>query len=555
MIYSPIWKDNILETTSTTLNYRIRDLEAVRFIDEGYTKAMPGQTGVTLCINNKVDDRLNPDFSVTHFPSVTNQVVSNPNAVRTFRVLNSSESDIGTYKFLYDWSYEDNWSGQSEHNMSETVNGHLDVRMKMMTTIYNSGETRIIYIKTDQPAYDPGSYLTFTILTPGTFKTQTPMDASGNPLAYYRINGGEWLTDYTTNGTEVIPGDIIEFKGYSKHPYRLGGGSCTYNVSGNLMSVVNGDNFSSLTDASDCSFGGFFQNQTNLISAEHLGLPATVLSDRCYQLMFSGCKSLTTAPVVLPATELTEGCYKEMFSGCKSLTKAPVLPAKTLDEECYNGMFWGCRSLTTAPELPATTLAVGCYENMFNSCSSLVNIPDLPATTLPSKCYSQMFVWCDSITTPPTMVISTAGSTSCYCMFAGCTALTSAPVLSATTVDYYCYDGMFQNCTSLTTAPVLPATVLGEGCYIGMFAGCASLTKAPDLPADELIKLCYFGMFSDCTSLNSVKCLATYIADGISTGGWLQNVSSSGTFVKASSMSGWRRGIDGIPNNWTITNA
>lgn len=150
MIYSPIWKDNILETTSTTLNYRIRDLEAVRFIEADYTKAMPGQTGVTLCINNKVDERLKPDFDYNvNISGITSQVIPNTWAVRTYRVLNSSESDIGTYKFLYDWSYEDNWSGQSEHNMSEPVNGHLDPRMKGMFTIYNTAQTSFDWMVTN----------------------------------------------------------------------------------------------------------------------------------------------------------------------------------------------------------------------------------------------------------------------------------------------------------------------------------------------------------------------------------------------------------------------
>ena len=37
-------------------------------------------------------------------------------------------------------------------------------------------------------------------------------------------------------------------------------------------------------------------------------------------------------------------------------------------------MFSGCRSLTTAPELPATTLATRCYYNMFQGCANLNTI-------------------------------------------------------------------------------------------------------------------------------------------------------------------------------------
>ena len=64
-------------------------------------------------------------------------------------------------------------------------------------------------------------------------------------------------------------------------------------------------------------------------------------------------------------------CYEYMFYGCTSLTTAPELPATTLADYCYNGMFYGCTSLTTAPELPATTLASWCYSNMFNGCTKI----------------------------------------------------------------------------------------------------------------------------------------------------------------------------------------
>ena len=91
---------------------------------------------------------------------------------------------------------------------------------------------------------------------------------------------------------------------------------------------------------------------------------------RCYQGMFKGCTSLSTAPE-LPATILANFCYNNMFQGCTSLTTAPVLPATTLNYGCYGSMFWNCTSLTTAPALPATTLAPNCYSYMFRDCTRL----------------------------------------------------------------------------------------------------------------------------------------------------------------------------------------
>ena len=127
-------------------------------------------------------------------------------------------------------------------------------------------------------------------------------------------------------------------------------------------------------------------------------LPATILSERCYEGMFSGCTSLVSAPE-LPATTLAESCCNNMFKGCTSLvTVSEILPATTLVQRCYESMFSGCTSLVSAPELPATTLAESCCQNMFKGCKSLVTVPKiLPATTLVKGCYNSMFRYCSNL--------------------------------------------------------------------------------------------------------------------------------------------------------------
>lgn len=696
MIYSPIWKDNILETTSTTLNYRIRDLEAVRFIEASYTKAMPGQTGATLCINNKVDDRLKPDFGYNvNISGITSRVIPNTWAVKTYRVLDSSENDIGTYKFLYDWSYEDNWSGQTGHNMSIPVNGHIDPRMKEMLTIYNTAETSfnwvIVYdiqmevsrklitfsptggsetleVKcnadwtiTSMPSWlsadvtagtgvysamtptnvtfttqsnpndtkegvivfthNEGSvtvpviqygtyiavspltytfpasggstslaiesnldwtitsvpewltvsqlsgtsgttsvslsvnenmdyrqktatinvlcngvtinvaitqeeaeidmknrYLTFMVKSGGTInfvlRIVSPWTGSSRTISY-SINDGAWMSITSkTAGTSfnVSEGDVVRFKGnnsgYGSYEARnyyyinsFSGSTAEFDVCGNIMSLTNGDNFSGVTSlATSYTFVELFQH-CKIKDASGLVLPATTLAKGCYGDMFYACHSLTTPPE-LPATTLAEGCYGGMFASCVSLTTPPELPATVMKKGCYNGMFLWCHSLTSAPELPSTELAEECYYRMFEDTIALTTPPELPATTLAPGCYNMMFRY-----------------------------------------------------SRITTPPELPATTLAPSCYTQMFESCYSLTTAPELPANTLEENCYNAMFSSCTSLNNVKCLATDISASGCTKNWLSGVSSSGTFVKASSMSGWTTGVDGIPNNWTITNA
>ena len=94
---------------------------------------------------------------------------------------------------------------------------------------------------------------------------------------------------------------------------------------------------------------------------------------------------------------MADDCYNSMFFGCTSLTSAPALPATTLAVNCYASMFQNCESLTAAPSLPATTLADWCYASMFRGCTSLTSAPSLPATTLADDCYSYMFYGCEKI--------------------------------------------------------------------------------------------------------------------------------------------------------------
>ena len=88
-----------------------------------------------------------------------------------------------------------------------------------------------------------------------------------------------------------------------------------------------------------------------------------------------------------------------------------------------------------------------------------------------------------------------------------------------------------------------------------MFNGCTSLTTAPELPATTLTHQCYQSMFEGCTSLNSITCLATNIPVSNCTKNWVYNIAANSTFTKATSMTSWTEGINGIPSGWTVQDA
>lgn len=284
--------------------------------------------------------------------------------------------------------------------------------------------------------------LTFEAVTSGT--SITFINRASGPVTY-TVNGESTQTiaaDATTN-ISVNAGDKVCFYGdnatYSQvTKYSWGGPdepeeiyvssstiSCSADcyVYGNIMSLVNSIGFATATElTADYTFYELFCNYYN------------------YDYQYSGSfiKSHATKPLVLPATTLTEHCYESLFERCKSLTTSPVLPATTLTEGCYTKMFLFCDNLTTAPVLPSTSLAKSCYEEMFYQCKNLATAPDLPATTLEESCYRMMFD--------------------------GCTNLTTAPVLRAQTLVSECYFQMFNNCSKLNSVTCLATDISASRC-------------------------------------------------------------------------------------------
>lgn len=363
--------------------------------------------------------------------------------------------------------------------------------------------------------------LTFEITGDGIiyWKTKSGTPESSLRTIEYKKNNDEWKTiTSSTDGVSITvsSGDIVLFRAPQGVTYTtlsdtyetanfFSDCTCVFNVKGNVMSLLNANNFSTIY---------------------------TLTANLVFTCLFWNCTGLTDASkLILPADNLTLQCYREMFAKCSNLVGVPKLPAMSLGEGCYNGMFRECSKLTTVPKLPAITLVDSCYDFMFYRCTDLTDISELvlPATTLANYCYSQMFRECSKLTT--------------------------APELPAITLAKDCYNKMFFQCTSLTTAPKLSATILTEGCYYKMFYGCLSLTTAPELSATTLANRCYQGMFGWCTKLNYIKCLATNISATNCTETWVESVASSGTFIKPTSTD-WtsKTGISGIPSGWTVQN-
>ncbi len=204
-------------------------------------------------------------------------------------------------------------------------------------------------------------YLTFDVLTDGTIKWNSLGSGQAKTIEYSK-NNGAWtsITASTATTISVVTGDKVRFRGTnttyagSKSNYSgFEGGTANFNIEGNIMSLVYGDNFAnnSTLPNSTYAFCSIFK-KSNVVSAENL---------------------------ILPATTLTQYCYRAMFSFATLLTKAPALPATTLAKGCYWYMFEQT-AISTAPDLNATTLVAEAYGNMFNGCANLNYIKCLATT-------------------------------------------------------------------------------------------------------------------------------------------------------------------------------
>ncbi len=181
---------------------------------------------------------------------------------------------------------------------------------------------------------------------------------------HYTINDGQEQTiAKNTSGAydiEVKKGDVVQL--YSLNS-ALGGGSSSAaraltraddgggkyinirpsmktEIFGNVMSLLKGKDGFAAADAIEANnaFYGLFAGADKLVNnAERL--------------------------LVLPATTLTEGCYQDMFNGCKGIEKAPELPAPTLVKDCYQEMFAGCSKLNSVTCLATDISAEGCTKD------------------------------------------------------------------------------------------------------------------------------------------------------------------------------------------------
>lgn len=184
----------------------------------------------------------------------------------------------------------------------------------------------------DEPLYDYSLQpLTFDIVTDGTILwRQVGSSSSVRRAISYKINDGDSHDIYSTTGgaqINVHAGDKVLIWGSNNNTtyatsasaYNCFDGTATYNVSGNIMSLLGyrleGDETYTFTSGKQYIFCCLFKG-SKVISCENLILPVTTLNIHCYSYMFQGCTNLNYIKVL--GTRTTTNQCGNWVSGVSS---------------------------------------------------------------------------------------------------------------------------------------------------------------------------------------------------------------------------------------------
>ena len=227
-------------------------------------------------------------------------------------------------------------------------------------------------------------YFTIESLQDGNKISATKNSSNKNPEIYYSLdNGTTWSSQTLSSGTitfgTIDTGEKIIFKSSQSqwasawNQYNRFNASKNFKVYGNVMSLVNGSNFttdSSFLSNSTHNLAGLFYGTTTLVDASDLILPATTLYPSSYNGMFRGCTNLVNGPKLLPALDIPTDAYSSMFEGCVNLVEGPEIMAITASgNTALNRMFCMSRSskvtcaMTKSPIIRITNPSS--YNNVF----------------------------------------------------------------------------------------------------------------------------------------------------------------------------------------------
>lgn len=296
-------------------------------------------------------------------------------------------------------------------------------------------------------------YLKLTAHSSGTFTFSIPASVSPSDLPYiaYSINGLTWTTvnnvanqavtittptraknRYVLIKSEAKRTAIADSDGDST---RISS-TCDFDVSGNILSLLLGDNFEDDTtidyyDSNEHNymFARLFK-QARIVHADELKLPITGVPYYCFRDTFRECTIMTLGPIKIPITKVAESGLRGMFGYCYTLTNmldiSSISGSLNLGINAFHYTFEKCYVMECYNPIDLISVGKGgLFRGAFIECSNLTNTPirRLECDTMEDSCFQLAFKDASKLKTSPIIVCSASGKYAVDQCFSGCGSL------------------------------------------------------------------------------------------------------------------------------------
>ena len=263
-IKAPIWQDiYYTSTTYTVLDYAVQ-INNQSTIYTGRAYQRPGGNGVSINISKICQDYIKDSFRDVDFRNYVNSSYVHPYSYVEFNLINVSNGTVlGTYGFVYDWSYE-NWDG-SGRTVSNPINGHN------MTGMYNFTSTFVA----------SASAITTAVSTIATG------NSCGEIAIYYKNRKGGW-------DSFLIEGTWTKTDEYTKYTYNR-------SFNNNTLEFENGTYHSQIVTSYVLNTGWLNDQQSDNLAFNLLSSNEVYLHNLCTDKVY---------PVVITDNTATYKTYK-----------------------------------------------------------------------------------------------------------------------------------------------------------------------------------------------------------------------------------------------------
>lgn len=272
------------------------------------------------------------------------------------------------------------WSVGSTYTVSCTMHdiyGETATSAATSITVEDPSEGGVFYIENTA-----GQQITLTLS-----KTGEP----AVPDLKYKIGGGSNWSQATTLSDGYLTINLptntrCYFKGKntsgfnrSDSAYFKFNATGSHVIGGNLMSIVDEDNFATINSIPPYSFNHLFAGDTNLTSAADANFGVVVNtsqgagSDRALENTFDGCSALVYPPDTSTFEYLGNRAMHYCFANCVRLARAADLSnVRLINRYCLEYCYENCQALTTGSNfLNIGNTDEGYIHGVYYNCSNL----------------------------------------------------------------------------------------------------------------------------------------------------------------------------------------